>query len=163
MIEERYATARNASNLKSEPRTAMSASDVIMAAGMAAHEHEIALLLWGVAFKGRTSDKMALADALTKHVSHYLQRKRLSGNPRELSCAAIAWFMSKCPACGGEGHEIVPDTITRSDEICPACGGNGKLPKPRDTAFYWLADEVERFASIAAGAVMRKLNTSISA
>jgi len=35
-ISEHYSIARNTSNLKSEPRTRMSASDVIGAAGMAA-------------------------------------------------------------------------------------------------------------------------------
>jgi hypothetical protein len=61
-ISERYSIARNTSNLKSEPRTVMSASDVIGAAGMAAQEHQDALLLWSVMYVGKTSQKMRLVE-----------------------------------------------------------------------------------------------------
>ena len=156
-IEEHYSIARHTSNLKSSPLTRMSASDILMSTGMAAQRHETALLLWDVAFRGKTSAKLALVDLLAKSVAGHMLRHRLKGNPRTLARAAVAWYLSQCPACGGEGHQIIEGTITRSDELCPDCHGTGKLPKPEGEAFRWLADEMAQLAHSAAGCVRRKL------
>lgn len=156
-IAERYATARHTSNLRSNPHTRMSASDVLTASGMAAHDNESALLLWGIAYQGKTCDIHRLVELMTPTVRARMARFRQHGNPSDVVKSCIAWWLSHCPACSGSGHEIIPHTITRSDEPCGTCHGTGKLPMPDDQAFRWLASELDRLQSIAGGKVMQKL------
>jgi hypothetical protein len=161
-ISERYSIARNTSNLKSEPRTVMSASDVIGAAGMAAQEHQDALLLWSVMYGGKTSQKMRLVDGLAYKLTDYMMRNRLKGNPRHIAMEVLAYYLhATCDDCDGVGHQIIPYTIVRSDDPCPYCQGTGKPPMPQDEAWQWLHDRVSELLSIAAGKTMQKIDLSI--
>lgn len=160
-IAERYATARHTSNLRSDPRTRMSASDVLTASGMAAHDNEAALLLWGIAYQGKTGDIHRLVELMTGPMGGRMARFNIRGNTGDAVRACIAWWLSHCPACNGTGHEIIPHTITRSDDPCGTCQGTGKLPMPNDEAFRWLASELDRLQSIAGGKVMQKLAISM--
>lgn len=161
-ISERYSIARNTSNLKSEPRTVMSASDVIGAAGMAAQEHQDALLLWSVMYGGKTSQKMRLVDGLAYKLTDYMMRNRLKGNPRHIAMEVLAYYLhATCDDCDGVGHQIIPYTIVRSDDPCPYCLGTGKPPMPQDEAWQWLHDRVSELLSIAAGKTMQKIDLSI--
>ena len=158
-INERYTVARHTSNLRSNPRTRMSASDVLGASGMAAQDNEAALLLWGIAYQGKSRDMHALVDAMAK----MLMRSRhapscLSPKAINISRACLAAWLSKCEVCGGVGYELIPHTIARKeDEPCSACRGTGKLPLPDNKAIQWLSGELDRLQSVAAGKVMQKL------
>ena len=157
-IAEHYAIARHTSNLKSEPRTNMAAADVLMASGMAAQKNEAALMLWGIVYGGKTSQKLALVEVLAAKLTAHMAHHRLKGLPRHIAEGVLAYYLhATCTACGGEGHQIVPGTITRADELCPVCGGLGKPQPPVDAAFTWLHDYVAELLSIAAGRVMEKI------
>ena len=161
-ISEHYSIARNTSNLKSEPRTRMSASDVIGAAGMAAQEHADALLLWSVVYGGKTSQKMRLVDGLAHKLAGHMMRNRHKGNPRHIAMEVIAYYLhATCDDCDGVGYEIIPYTIVRSDDPCPYCQGTGKPPMPQDEAWQWLHDRVSELLSIAAGKTMQKIDLNL--
>jgi hypothetical protein len=140
----------------------MSASDVIGAAGMAAQEHQDALLLWSVMYGGKTSQKMRLVDGLAYKLTDYMMRNRLKGNPRHIAMEVLAYYLhATCDDCDGVGHQIIPYTIVRSDDPCPYCQGTGKPPMPQDEAWQWLHDRVSELLSIAAGKTMQKIDLSI--
>lgn len=156
-ISEHYSIARNTSNLKSEPRTRMSASDVIGAAGMAAQEHADALLLWSVVYGGKTSQKMRLVDGLAHKLAGHMMRNRLKGTPRHIAMEVIAYYLhATCDDCDGVGYQIIPCTIVRSDDPCPYCQGTGKPPMPQDEAWQWLHRYVSMLISKAAANIMEK-------
>ena len=158
-IAERYSAARNTSNLKSDPRTLLSASDVLGAAGMASQEHADAMRLWEVAFQGKTSAKIALVESLTKPLTLFMIRRGLSGDPKTVAREMVAWQLhGACPVCGGEGHEVVPNTTVRYDHPCRACDGGGKVAFPRTEAHLWLKTRMEKMQALAASAVMKKLS-----
>lgn len=161
-ISERYSIARNTSNLRSITRTVMSASDVIGASGMAAQEHDAALLLWSVVYGGKTSKKMRLVDGLANKLTDYMIRNRLKGNPRHIAMEVLAYYLhAKCKACDGVGYQIIPHTIVRSDDPCPECQGTGKPPEPNDEGWRWMHDRVAELLSIAAGRVMQKIDLNL--
>jgi len=157
-IAEHYSRARHTGNLKSEPRSRMSASDILGASGMAAQEHEAAMMLWGIVYGGKTSQKLALVDVLAEKVGAHMARNRLKGSPRHIAMEVLAYYLhATCTACGGEGHQIVPGTITRADELCPVCDGLGKQQPPVDEAFTWLHNHVQTLIAIAGGKLMNKI------
>lgn len=157
-IAEHYSRARHTSNLKSEPRTRMSAADVLGAAGMAAQSHADAMLLWSVCYGGKTGQKLALVETLAHQLTGKMLQHGWKGKSRIIAMAVLAYYLhAKCSACDGVGYQIVPDTITRSDDLCPACDGRGKPQKPVNPAFDWLLLYVETLISVAAGRQMAKL------
>lgn len=161
-IAEKYSTARNTSNLKSEPRTAMSASDILISAGMAAQQHSDALLLWSVVYGGKTQQKLMLVDGLERKVCEYMLRNRLKGNPRHIAMEVLAYYLhASCKECNGVGYQIVPGTITRSDDPCPYCSGVGKPRPPEGEAWQWLHRYVSMLIAKAAGKMMDKLRVDM--
>ena len=161
-ISEHYSIARNTSNLKSSPRTSMSASDVLGAAGMAAQEHADALLLWSVVYGGKTSQKMRLVDGLAYKLAGHMMRNRLKGAPRHIAMEVLAYYLhAKCHACDGVGYQIIPGHNTRSDDPCPECQGTGKPPAPQDDAWQWLHRYVATLMSIAAGKTLEKIDLNL--
>lgn len=162
-VAQRYSTARHTSNLKSELRTKMSASDILGASGMAAQEHEAAMMLWGIVYGGKTSQKLALVDGLEKKLTIYMFKQQLDGNPRTIAMEVLAYYLhATCPACGGEGHQVVQGTITRSDDLCPVCDGLGKPQPSRNDAFHWLHQYVDGLIRIAGEKVMKKIAIDMS-
>ena len=161
-ISERYSVARNASSLKSEARTSLSASDVLGAAGMAAQQHSDALLLWSVVYGGKTSQKMALVEGLSSKLAGYMMRNRLKGNPRHIAMEVLAHYLhAKCHACDGVGYQLIPHSIARADDPCEVCHGTGKPATPQDEAWQWLLRHVEELLSVAAGRTMQKLASDL--
>jgi len=161
-IAQRYITARHTSNLKSEPRSNMSAADILAGAGMAAQQHSDALMLWGVVYGGKTSQKMMLVDGLARKVGEYMMRNRLKGQPRHIAMEVLAYYLhAKCMACEGVGHRLIEGTITREDEPCPVCRGTGKPDAPEDEAWAWLHRYVGELMSIAAGRIMQSISLDL--
>jgi hypothetical protein len=157
-ISERYSTARNTSNLKSEPRTSMAAADLLMAAGMAAQTHEIALMLWEVAYRGKTATKHILADLLARRLEWEMNHQRWKGNPKRIAKEVLAWHLNGvCKPCNGLGYEVIEDTPSLSDVICPHCNGTKRVALPRGDQYTWLADHIGKLEAHAGGYVMQKL------
>ena len=156
--QEYYATARNTSNLKSDPRTTHSASDVLTAAGWTGQEHGEAMALWAVAFRGKTSAKLALVDLLSKSLTNYMLANSIHGSPKHIAMEVVAWVLhGRCEPCSGRGYEVHPDTPMLSDTLCPVCCGTGKVHFPQTDAHLWLKQRVEKMTAIAASSVMAKL------
>lgn len=158
-----YSVARHTSNLKMETRTRMAAADVLTATGWVAQHHEAAMLLWEIAFRGKTQAKIALAELLTEKLTGHMLSAKQQGNPKRITREVLAWHLHNvCQTCGGEGHEIVPDTITRSDDLCSHCHGDGKqIPLPEIEAYQWLAAHIAKLQHYAGGVVMSKLRVDI--
>lgn len=158
-IAERYAVARNTSNLKVSASTTLAAADVLIAAGWVAQRDPEAMLLWDAAFRGKTHCKLALCDLLEHKLTAHMLRHSQRGNPRRITRETVAWWMDNaCQTCGGEGHEVVPDTSVRYDHLCSHCDGSGKqIPLPDTLAHQWLADKLNMLAHHAAGRVMDRL------
>ena len=145
-IQERYMTARNG-------------SDVVTAAGWVAQRHEIALMLWGVMFEGKTSQKVALAEKLGKHLNdHKARHNRMKGDAWKIAAEMLAWHLhGVCMECEGRGYETIQDTPSLSDNPCSHCHGTGKRPYPREAAHIWLAEELSRMTAYAGSEVMKRL------
>jgi hypothetical protein len=157
-IAEKYSTARNTSNLKSEPRTSMAAADVLGAAGMAAQTHETALMLWEVAFRGKTSAKLKLVEMLEMRLTEYMNRARIKSNPRRVTKEVLAWHLhGVCRPCNGLGWEVVEGSPSLSSVVCPHCNGTAKVELPRGDEYSWLADHIAKLQAYAAGQIMSKL------
>jgi hypothetical protein len=161
-ISEHYSRAIYATSLKSEPRTTLSASDVLGAAGMAAQQHHDALLLWSVFYGGKTGQKLALVEGLERKLCTYMMANRLKGNPSVIAREVVAHYMlAKCSACDGVGYQLIPHSIARSDDTCPECMGTGKPITPNDDAWQWLYRYVATLLSIAATKVMGKISLDL--
>ena len=157
-ITERYSIARNTSNLKSDRSdTPTRASDVIAAAGMAAQEHEAALMLWDVTVRGKTSAKLALVHLLEGKLTDHMIRHRIKGDPRRIAMEVTAWHLhGVCNPCSGRGYEVASGTPSLTGRACPVCNGSGKVHISREPAYLWLMDYMNKLVSIAGGQVMRK-------
>lgn len=161
-IQELYSVSRNTSNLKSAPRTTRSPADVIAAAGMAAQDNEIAMLLWGVTFQGKATQKWMLVDALENKLAGKMFKERWKGSTRHIVQEVLAWHLhGVCQPCGGRGYSAIKDTPMLSDDLCNHCGGTGKVPIPLDEAYGWLSDQLARLTAIAGGEVMKKLSVDM--
>ena len=110
-IAERYASARNTSNLKMRSETTVAPIDVLTAAGWAGQASPEALMLWEVTFKGKTSSKLALVEMLEKKLASEMIRQRWKGNPRLIAQEVFAWSLNGvCKPCNGRGYELVVGT-----------------------------------------------------
>lgn len=161
-IHERYSTARNTSNLKSDPRSSFSPADVLTAVGMTAQEHEAAVMLWGVTFQGRTSAKHALVERMAADLTRYMLATGQAGDPRRIAQEVLAWWLyGRCDPCGGRGYELIPGTPTQSDVLCHCCHGTGKVAFPVNNAHEWMRARMEKWTGIAGSDVMRRLNVEM--
>jgi hypothetical protein len=173
-IQDRYAGAVHSSNLKSEPETYRSDSDVIAAYGLAAKR---------VLFDGRPGSPLAVAlerlfagdsrasreivqamAGLSWGKARTLKVKLTRVQSEDLARAVLAWHRDgKCKPCGGHGYDVVPGTRTVGDAECRACHGTTKMPfepqfrpEHRDLA-RWLLTAIEKEQSVAGPAAMRAL------
>ena len=161
-IQERYTTARNASDLSVDERTTYAPSDVLGATGMTAQASPEAILLWEVTFKGKTSAKLALIELLQKRLAVEMLKNRWKGDPRKITTEVIAWLLhGTCQPCGGRAYELINGAPTLSDRICRHCNGTGKVKLPRGDAYSWLHDHIQLLIAQAAGKVMKKLATDM--
>jgi len=157
-ISERYATARNTSNLAMDVQTNMAPFDVLTAAGMAAHASREAIMLWEVTFNGKTSAKLACIEMLEKKLVGQMLRNRWKGDARRITQEVFAWHMhGTCQPCAGRGYEMVPGTPHLSDRLCKSCNGTRKVKLPRSDSHEWLNRYIEYLIASAGGKVMQKL------
>lgn len=140
-------------------------SDVITAAGWVAQhdDHALALMLWGVMYEGKTSQKHRLAELLGDLLSRRMRHNRaLKGDPWKIAREMLAWHCEGvCEPCDGRGYEVIQGTPSLSDNVCQHCHGSGKRPYPREASHVWLEAELSRMTAIAAGEVMKRLRVDM--
>lgn len=179
-IIERYASAVRSANLKSDPRTMMSDTDVLGAMGLADRD-----LRRGSDYKGRAVTRAPLAVALQRLflgdntaavqiveiMSDEIWRQARKDRVKldrvqavDMAKACLAWHRhGRCRPCGGHGYELIPGTKTLGTRECEACHGAGKVPfesqfqKPLRELARWTLAEMERHQSQAGPAAMEKL------
>lgn len=163
---DRYASAIFSGNLKSDPLTTRSDSDVLGAAGLAAKEHGLAIALARL-FAGDNGAAHELARVMADMAqtkARELRAKIRDHEAREIGAAVLAWHREgKCRQCGGHGFQLIPGTRTVGEQECRRCNGTGRLPF--DSEFCatklpiarWLLAEVEREQGKAGAAAMKKL------
>jgi hypothetical protein len=157
-IQERYSTARNATNLKMKTETNFATVDILTAVGMASHASREAIMLWEVTFQGKTSAKIACVEMLEMKLFSEMTKRGWKGKPRKIAEEMLSWALyGVCQPCGGRGLKTVLGTPMLSDEICEHCNGTGKLEIPRTPMHTWLHEYMGRLTSQAGGQVMRKL------
>lgn len=140
-------------------------SDVITAAGWVAQhdDHALALMLWGVMYEGKSSQKHRLVEKLGDLLNRKMIHNRaLKGNAWKIAAEMLAWHCDGvCEPCEGRKYEVIQDTPSLSDKICHHCHGSGKRPYPREAAHVWMEAELSRMTAIAAGEVMKRLRTDM--
>lgn len=176
-ITDRYASAVNASNLKSVPDTRMSDSDVLGAYAIADRrlsagidqfdKHPLAVplerLFTGDSTAGRVITRILHEIIMGKAKAMRLRLAQSQG--WDMARAVLAWYRANaCRACGGHGFMIIPGTVTLGDRRCEPCEGTGKIqlvplfrPEHADLV-RWVMAEVEREAGRAGVEAMRALS-----
>lgn len=158
-IQERYSTARQTSDLSLDPLTSMSPADVLTASGWAAQENEAAMLLWGVVYQGKTSDKLRLVEVLGSQLNAKKAKdRRLKGDAWKIAAEMVAWYLhSTCKPCGGLGYERPKGTPALSNKICRVCQGDKRAAYPRTAAHIWMDAHLSTLSAKAAGEAMKRL------
>jgi hypothetical protein len=161
-IQERYSTARNATNLKMKTETNFAPVDILTAVGMASDASREAIMLWEVTFQGKTSAKLACVEMLSKKLAAQMIKNRWKGSPSRIASQVLAWHLhGTCQPCGGRRYQHIQETPSLSDKLCLSCNGTGKMRLPREDAYSWLQDYTEKLISQAGGKVMQKLAISM--
>lgn len=177
-FEDRYASAIQASNLKSEEPTLFSGADVIGAAGFASKSRRasetpdarpgqplpMALLRL---FTGDNRAADEIIEILTaKVVGKAFRLGHEIGHPAASIIARMSldWFRdSACKACGGHGYELIKGAPAIGEKACARCGGNKKrpfetmFPADRIDIARWLLADLEREINLAGPAAMAAL------
>jgi hypothetical protein len=143
-VDERYASATNASSLLVTPERACSA-DVIIAAGWSPSRLGMALLRlaseWDASAKPAPSanaewlvheqrllmGKLKTLPGVRDQVQLYAGRKFGADKARDVAAEAILhWLDPNCRTCDGRKYEAVKNTARLSGRHCPACHGSGE-------------------------------------
>jgi hypothetical protein len=183
-LAERYRSATRSSNLKSEPRTTRSDSDVLAATGYAARiltqgfrmtgpetsepvrlaplAVPLARLLAGDNFAAREI-VLNLGERIWKQARGYEVKMQLV-QAQDMAKACLAWFRDgSCKPCGGHGFDLIPGAPMLSERECEHCAGSGR--KPFESEFpvdlrqlaKWAVVEMDRESGRAATETMRSL------
>lgn len=170
-FEDRYASAVNATNLKSEEMTLFSSSDVLAAAGWGARKYPLAFALYRllVADDNRAADEIVtlLAERLVSKSSQW--RIEISETAASFMARLILdWYRDPlCKTCGGHGYERISGTPTLGDKECNTCSGVGRrrfeaMFAPNRVALAkWGANKLEQEMSRAGPEAMRTLRVSL--
>ena len=159
-LAERYMTATTSTSLKVVTESTMSATDILAAAGMAGHKHDLAVQLWALRHSPTHQNIHRAIEKLLPRLDDYMMHKRLEGRSRRIVFSVMHWHLDKtCASCGGHGKERIGGTPHLSDTPCPACHGTGerKLQTENDEAARWLLDEIKALSSSAEMAIRRKI------
>lgn len=165
-IIDRYAGAIKTSNLKSEPRTTYSDTDVIGAFGFAAKKNalgvSLARLLCGDGRASREVIEQLASMAREKH--HYLRPTQA----QDIAKAVLAWNShGVCKECDGHGYHIIPGAPSLSDTECKACKGTGRMllhkqfSKEHQEAALWVQSIIESVQATAGQIAMKSIAPSM--
>lgn len=164
-IIDRYAGAVRSGNLKSEPGTTYSDSDVLGAAGLASRRSPLGMALLRL-FVGddHAHDTVEILTAMLVGKAYRAGLQVSRPWAADLARAVLAWYRhGTCTACGGHGVRLIPGTTTLGSEQCPACRGRGRIDLDRAVPMEcvelarWLASEIDREQAIAGQQAMQAL------
>lgn len=162
-VINRYSSAINSSNLKSEERTTWSDSDVLAAMGLAARQHPLGAALQRLFVDGKPQVVVDMLTLMARDRSYRVKERLTEMQARQISEKVLAWYRhGVCTDCGGTGKEVVLEPKPHlSDEDCPSCHGTGRrlfepsfTPDQRAIA-VWLKNEIEKHQAMAGAAAMR--------
>lgn len=137
-INDRYHSAVHSGNLRSNPDTTNSDSDILGAVGLAAKERPL-----GMALMRLLSGDNHAAGAVVEILAEQVWRLAISRdtNPtlkraeaHAMAMVVLSWYRrdNPCPSCGGHGYmalgQIGLGTTALTDRPCPACKGEGRKP-----------------------------------
>lgn len=179
-IQDRYASAINSSNLKSDERTVQADPDVLGAMGLADR-----ILSTGSHADGRPHPKVPLAVPLARLLegdrhavsevvatlaamvyrqSFTLRVKIAHLDAVAIAQACVAWLAAgTCRACGGHGKTPIPGAPMLSERDCHQCEGTGRIllekefPVEQRELARWATAEIDRTAARAFDLAARKL------
>lgn len=184
-IKNRYASAVNSSNLKSEERTNTSDSDVLGAMGIAdrrlslginehgdkiGSEHPMAVPLERL-FVGDRASAGVIVQLLAGSIRGKAQSLRIrmsETQATDMAKAVLGWFRQPaCRVCGGHGFKVIKNTTVLGDSKCRPCNGSGKVlledlfHADQRELVRWAKDQMEREAGQAGPAAMKALAPSL--
>lgn len=166
-IQDRYASAVNARNLKSDPRSTMSDTDVLAAMGLASRSKPLATALARL-LAGDNGEARGVVENLSKMIwakAVKTPTQRLTKVEAQLIAeACLAWWRNgTCTHCGGLGKKIIPGTTTLSERDCQKCGGTGKIgfdkefTKDKRDIARWAISQIDQALSDAYPEAKRKI------
>ncbi|KWT72247.1 MULTISPECIES: hypothetical protein [unclassified Variovorax] len=169
-ILDRYASAIRSSNLKSDPRSTMSDTDVLGAMGLAAKHEPLAAALQRL-FCGDNSAAVQIVEILSDEAWKQARGMRVKLNrvqALDMARVCLAWHRDgTCKPCGGHGVTLIPGTRTLGTQKCKPCQGEGKvsferqLPAPQRELARWLISRMEECQSRAGPEAMKKLRETM--
>ena len=158
---ERYTSAINTSNLKSDPLTFQSNFDCIAAAGMVAKTLPLGIALARMLSGGGAGSVIEELSSMGFRKARTWQIKLSAGQARAVATAVLSWYRhGKCQPCGGTGYRTIPGTPMQGDE-CSHCQGSTHIPfEPNFRQEWqplarWLHAEIERSQASAGIAAMK--------
>lgn len=180
-IRDRYASAVSTSNLKSDPKTVYSASDILGAYGLADRrltngedhhsKHPLAVPLERL-FTGDNGAAREIVRILSgiirgKAVAMRLDLTRTQTS--DMARAILGWFRHPaCQKCAGHGFKLIPGTVTIGNLRCHACDATGRVPlealyRPEWRELVrWTISKMELEAGLAAPAAMKLIAPKLS-
>jgi hypothetical protein len=162
MIIDRYTSAINTSNLKSDPRTTYSPSDVLGAMGLASKHYPLGAALQRLFVDGMVTQCVEILAGMARTKSFKLRVKLRPTQYQQIAEKTLAWYRhGTCTECGGTGKEVVMEPRPHlSENDCPNCSGTGRRPfepnfcKETLEIALWLKNEIERQQAMAGRAAM---------
>jgi hypothetical protein len=164
---EGYAKAVRAKNLRSEPDTDRSPSDLLGAAGLAGKRRPLAMALLRL-FSGDNHASREIVELLGQMlVSRAWAIDAIAVSQAEavtIGAMVLAWHRDGvCKPCGGHGFQLIDGAPSLSGYACVHCHGSRKVPfESQFTAAQashalWLRERIEREQALAGAAAMQML------
>jgi hypothetical protein len=175
---ERYLSATQSSNLRTEADRTTDADKLLAAAYAVAGDprRDLALRVWRLKagdMRGcnQVADDMGqmMQSAMMRKHGGYLRKLQYGGmsaiEARDLSLMVLKWWAyPTCPACHGRKGPLIPGTPVLDESMrCSPCGGTGQVPLERlfkaaqVDAAKWLVSELEGLSAVIFGDMARIL------
>lgn len=175
-ITERYSSAVNSSNLKSDPKTVMSDTDTLAAYGIADRrlsqgedqfsKHPLAVPLERL-FAGDNAAAgviIQILGGIIRHKAKAMRVRMTETQATDMAKAILGWFRKPaCPVCNGHGFRLFDSAPSLTNQECFPCNGTGKVPLERlfreewRELVRWAIAKMELESGMAGPAAMRAL------
>lgn len=165
-IQTRYASAVCTKNLKTDPLSTMSDSDVLYGYAIASKEVPLSVSLSRLlAGDNRESGEIvAILEDMIWKKARSLKVKVNRFAAQDMAKACLAWWRDgRCNACDGHGKTRIRGTNTLSDHDCQVCKGTGKIAFEKNFRVElrelarWAQSQIEGAVSIAAPIAKSKI------
>lgn len=168
MYIDRYSSAVNSSNLKSEERTTYSDSDVLAAMGWAGQHHPLGAALQRLFVDSKPQQVIDLLATMVRERSFKIKARITPIQARDMAEKVLAWYrFGTCTECGGTGKDLIPGTPHLSETDCSHCQGTGRRPFEREFQHEqrelanWLKGEIEKHQARAGQEAMRAISLDL--